>query len=303
MRSSDSWTPDIRQGIAGLFVAITLLSTVFAAGAAAYRECAPGDANGDSLVTAADASHILRQLAGLEAANPLCAGSDANGDSAVTLHDVLAIRRWVAGLPVPPNLTSVLPGSVPAGSNDTTFTLTGGFIAPNTVVSWNGTPYAVTLVDSGSTATVVIPASAFASEGSATIRLQTPGQQLSGPFAFEVTEPGTCSMPVATSGTLVVDKEEETARFTLNAPQDMTGWTLFSELGGQMYEFPDGYFYNPALEPVTVVSGTAKIEDTQTLLWWQVAPVWNNGDRDPGFIRDCDLNIIAAWPDPATPGD
>lgn len=292
------------RGAAGLLAMALMLApaSTMATAASSYTPGAPGDANCSGQVTGADALAVLRVLAGLQADDPACEGdTDADG---LDIDDARVIRRWVAGLPVPPVLHDVLPGSVPVGSPDTTFTLTGGFIVPNTAVAWNGTPYAVTVSDGGSRASVVIPAGEFVTEGPGTVQLHTPGQALSSATAFMVTEPGSCSMPVANSGTLIVEKKKETATFTLNAPQDMTGWTLLSERGPQIFTFPEGYIYNPALGPVTIVSGKPQDgEDTQTMLWWQAAPVWNNTNPDSGSIRDCDGNIIAAWADPPTPGD
>jgi len=289
-----------KSAVSAVVVAALVLSSLAIAlpsyAAASYTSGAPGDANCDAAVTSADVLVILRVLAGLESADLACAG-DTDGDG-LDIDDARVIRRWVAGLPVPPRLVEVLPGSVPVGSPDTTFTLTGGFIAPNTVVAWNGTPYAVTLIDGGSRATVVVPAVEFATEDPGTVRLQTPGQPLSAPFSVPVTEPGSCSKPVATSGTLVVDKVAETATFTLTAPQNMTGWTLWSQLGDQTYHFPAGYHYNPMFGPVTVFSGISAFENSQTHLWWTGQNVWNNSNPDPGFIRDCSGNVIAQWLDP-----
>ena len=66
-----------------------------------------GDANGDGIVTAADAATILRALVGLDQLSPVAAfNADVNGDLQVTAEDAALILRYIVGmvesLPVEP---------------------------------------------------------------------------------------------------------------------------------------------------------------------------------------------------------
>lgn len=66
-----------------------------------------GDANGDGVVTAADAATILRALVGLDQLSPAAAfNADVNGDLQITAEDAALILRYIVGmvesLPVEP---------------------------------------------------------------------------------------------------------------------------------------------------------------------------------------------------------
>ena len=60
--------------------------------------------------------------------------------------------------------------------------------------------------------------------------------------------------------------------------QDMTGWTLFSVVGSQTYNFPAGYILNPGAT-VSIQSYTGAIDNPPAVLLWNYSAIWNdNGD-------------------------
>jgi competence protein ComEC len=61
--------------------------------------------------------------------------------------------------------------------------------------------------------------------------------------------------------------------------QDMTGWFLFSAIGSQTFNFPNGYFLG-AGSTVRIESYTNAINNPPAVLFWTHNPIWNNnGDR------------------------
>ncbi len=83
--------------------------------------------------------------------------------------------------------------------------------------------------------------------------------------------------------------------------QNMTGWTLTSEVGSQVFRFPDG-FTLAAGATLLVTSGPNAYSDPPAVLQWlkadgtpRVAAVWNN-DGDPATLRDAGGKIISTYP-------
>jgi competence protein ComEC len=63
------------------------------------------------------------------------------------------------------------------------------------------------------------------------------------------------------------------------AAQDLTGWTLFSVEGSQVFSFPAG-FVLAAGGSVTVSSGSGAVDNPPSVLRWTTASIWNNsGDK------------------------
>ena len=86
-----------------------------------------------------------------------------------------------------------------------------------------------------------------------------------------------------------------------SAPQDMTGWTLVSEVGGQVFRFPDGFILAPGAT-VRITSGPNGYSDPPAVLRWLKADgspyrgyIWNN-DGDPATIRDAEGSAVSMLP-------
>ncbi|MCZ6788732.1 MAG: lamin tail domain-containing protein [Chloroflexi bacterium] len=86
-----------------------------------------------------------------------------------------------------------------------------------------------------------------------------------------------------------------------NAPQNMTGWMLVSEVGGQSFRFPSGYTLAPGAT-VLVTSGPNGYLALPAVLQWLKSDgtpssgyVWNN-DGDPALLMDADGNTVSRFP-------
>ena len=78
-----------------------------------------------------------------------------------------------------------------------------------------------------------------------------------------------------------------------SASQDMTGWTLISEVGSQVFHFPDG---------ITLAAGAESYSDPPQVLQWlnadgtpRMSNVWNNSG-DPATLRDAAGNVVSTYP-------
>lgn len=88
---------------------------------------------------------------------------------------------------------------------------------------------------------------------------------------------------------------------TGGSPQDMTGWTLTSETGGQEFRFPDDYVLDGGAT-VRITSGRDGYYDPPEVLQWLKADgtpsrgyIWNN-DGDPAILTDASGNMIDRFP-------
>ena len=86
-----------------------------------------------------------------------------------------------------------------------------------------------------------------------------------------------------------------------SAPQEMTGWTLISEVGGQVFRFPNGFIL-AAGATVQVTSGPNRFSDPPAVLQWlnadgtpRIANVWNN-DGDPAVLKNAAGAIVSRLP-------
>ena len=86
-----------------------------------------------------------------------------------------------------------------------------------------------------------------------------------------------------------------------NAPQNMTGWMLVSEVGGQAFRFPSGYTPAPGAT-VLVTSGPNGHLAPPAVLQWLKSDgtpskgyVWNN-DGDTALLLDADGNTVSRFP-------
>ena len=114
--------------------------------------------------------------------------------------------------------------------------------------------------------------------------------------------------PVATitlSQVVIQDVNLETEVVTIgnggSVPQEMTGWTLISEIGGQMFRFPNGFIL-AAAATVQVTSGSNGYSDPPAVLQWlnavgtpRIANVWNN-DGDPAVLKNAAGAIVSRFP-------
>ena len=86
-----------------------------------------------------------------------------------------------------------------------------------------------------------------------------------------------------------------------SASQDMTGWTLISEVGSQVFHFPDGITL-AAGATVLITSGAESYSDPPQVLQWlnadgtpRMSNVWNNSG-DPATLRDAAGNVVSTYP-------
>ncbi len=78
-----------------------------------------------------------------------------------------------------------------------------------------------------------------------------------------------------------------------NLAQDMTGWRVFSEVGAQMYHFPQGYRL-PAGDYVRIHSGPQAFSLPPHHLLWTQAYIWNN-DGDVAILLDAQGQEVDRW--------
>ncbi|MDN4523102.1 lamin tail domain-containing protein [Fictibacillus fluitans] len=83
------------------------------------------------------------------------------------------------------------------------------------------------------------------------------------------------------------------------APVDMTGWTIRSTRGGQVFTFPAGYILQPGAT-VYVTSGALAIDDPPTYLKWTTANVWNN-NGDAAVLYNAQGQLISEFTAPPLP--
>ena len=86
-----------------------------------------------------------------------------------------------------------------------------------------------------------------------------------------------------------------------SALQNMTGWMLVSEVGGQAFRFPNGYTLALGAT-VLVTSGPNGYLAPHAVLQWLKSDgtpsrgyVWNN-DGDPAILMDADGNTVSRFP-------
>lgn len=86
-----------------------------------------------------------------------------------------------------------------------------------------------------------------------------------------------------------------------NAPQEMTGWTLISEVGGQVFRFPNGFILAVGAT-VQITSGPNGYSDPPAALQWlnvdgtpRIANVWNN-DGDPATLKNAAGANVSRFP-------
>jgi hypothetical protein len=78
-----------------------------------------------------------------------------------------------------------------------------------------------------------------------------------------------------------------------NLAQDMTGWRVFSEVGAQMYHFPQGFRLS-AGDYVRVHSGPAAFSLPPHHLFWTQAYIWNN-EGDVAILLDAQGREVDRW--------
>lgn len=107
---------------------------------------------------------------------------------------------------------------------------------------------------------------------------------------------GVPAFPPGTPVGLAVDVERERVAITnrTEAPLDLSGWRLISEVGGQEFRFPPGTVVPPG-GVITVVSGR-NARSGEGLLLWTRAYVWNN-DGDPAALYDASDALVARTDD------
>ena len=107
-----------------------------------------------------------------------------NGISGSTVEQVVSANNPL------PSLTSISPNNVPAGSADTTITLTGTDFLANSTADFGATPLATIFVN-GTTLTAVIPAADLTTGGTSAITVVNPGPGggVSAPQTFTIDNP------------------------------------------------------------------------------------------------------------------
>jgi len=75
-----------------------------------------------------------------------------------------------------------------------------------------------------------------------------------------------------------------------NASQDMTGWRIFSVVGGQSYDFPAAYTL-AAGASVRVHSGPDAFDNPPTDLLWGLAHIWQNEGDKAILYDDSDTEV------------
>lgn len=113
------------------------------------------------------------------------------------------------------------------------------------------------------------------------------------------TDPGTTTPtdPTASSKLEItaIDLQEESVLIKNNSSQavDMSGWYIFSTVGGQYYSFPDGYSLG-AGQTVKIVSGAAASSNTGGALVWTKSYIWSN-TYDPGELYNANDVLISSY--------
>jgi len=105
----------------------------------------------------------------------------------------------------------------------------------------------------------------------------TPGPTTETPTPGPTTEPSDTILIVELSGHS--DPEYVDVYNFGTTAQDMTGWYLVSVIGGETFDFPDGYSLGSA-DLVQIESGGTAINNPPLQLFWTSDTVWNNsGDK------------------------
>ncbi|MBI4312372.1 MAG: lamin tail domain-containing protein [Chloroflexi bacterium] len=88
---------------------------------------------------------------------------------------------------------------------------------------------------------------------------------------------------------------------TGDAPQDMTGWKLISQVGTQVFVFPPGFILD-AGATVQITSGPNSRSQSPSVLQWLNADgnprkqaVWND-NGDPALLYDSAGNLVSSYP-------
>ena len=76
---------------------------------------------------------------------------------------------------------------------------------------------------------------------------------------------------------------------------DMTGWTLVSTKGNQVYHFPEGFILT-AWNSVDLLSGPRQPQDLPRTLIWTNENIWNNnGDTAQLYNAEGELVSEVIW--------
>jgi uncharacterized protein (TIGR03437 family) len=129
-------------------------------------------ASGGTPATVAVSVNLTRLALGTYKGNVVISAQDA-ANSPISIP--VTFNFTVSSPTAPPLSSGITPGAVPAGSGDTSITISGANFARNATVQVNGVPIATTYLDSG-TLTAVVPASMLTSPGTLTVTVVNPGQ-------------------------------------------------------------------------------------------------------------------------------
>ena len=84
-------------------------------------------------------------------------------------------------------------------------------------------------------------------------------------------------------------------------PQDIAGWTVVSQVGNQVFTFPDGFVLGPGAT-VQITNGPNSYSDPPAVLQWRKADgtpyrgyIWNN-DGDPATLYNSEGNAVSTFP-------
>jgi len=75
---------------------------------------------------------------------------------------------------------------------------------------------------------------------------------------------------------------------------DMSGWSLVSVKGDQVFTFPEGFRLGKG-KTVTITSGPKAYEDSPSVLKWTFSTIWNN-DGDPAELLDDKGRLVSSLP-------
>jgi len=75
---------------------------------------------------------------------------------------------------------------------------------------------------------------------------------------------------------------------------DMSGWSLVSVKGDQVFTFPEGFRLGKG-KTVTITSGPKAYEDSPSVLKWTSSTIWNN-DGDPAELLDDKGRLVSSVP-------
>jgi len=92
------------------------------------------------------------------------------------------------------------------------------------------------------------------------------------------------------------DLKEETVVIQNNdaVDIDMSGWSLVSVKGDQVFTFPEGFRLGKG-KTVTITSGFKAYEDSPSVLKWTSSTIWNN-DGDPAELLDDKGRLVSSLP-------